>query len=244
MSGALQLAARASLCAGAGRVYATALAEQSVMSDSPEVMQRSWTSARSMALAEHATVVCGCGGGDPVRHVLPELLARSTCLVLDADALNAVAADPALSALLAARGRRAAATVLTPHPLEAARLLDTTASIVQSDRLSAARTLAQRFNSVVLLKGSGTVIAAPGQTTVINPTGNARLATAGTGDVLAGWIGGCWSGHEADDPCSAAVAATGAAWLHGLAVQDLDAGLPLPAHRLIDAMASTAASLC
>jgi hydroxyethylthiazole kinase-like uncharacterized protein yjeF len=82
-----------------------------------------------------------------------------------------------------------AATVLTPHPLEAARLLDSTATQVQSDRMASAQQLAQRFACTVVLKGSGTIIAAPGQTPVINPTGNARLATAGTGDVLAGMIG-------------------------------------------------------
>jgi hydroxyethylthiazole kinase-like uncharacterized protein yjeF len=79
--------------------------------------------------------------------------------------------------------------VLTPHPLEAARLLGCTVTQVQSDRLAAAAQLAQRFACTVVLKGSGTVIAAPGQTPVINPTGNPRLATAGTGDVLAGMVG-------------------------------------------------------
>jgi hydroxyethylthiazole kinase-like uncharacterized protein yjeF len=196
-----------------------------------------------MALAEHATVVCGCGGGDEVRRVLPELLARSLRLVLDADALNAIAADSSLAALLEARGRRGGATILTPHPLEAARLLGTTTASVQSDRLLAASTLALRFAAVALLKGSGTVIAAPGRTTVINPTGNSRLATAGTGDVLAGWIGGCWSGHQEEGLDTALVVAIGSAWLHGQAVEDVARGLPLPAGQLIDAMAMAAASL-
>ena len=243
MSGAPQLAARASLRAGAGRVYLTALAEHAPASAWPELMERPWTAARSMALAEHATVVCGCGGGDDVRRVLPELLARSWRLVLDADALNAVAADPSLAALLEARGRRGGATILTPHPLEAARLLGTTTASVQSDRLLAASTLALRFAAVVLLKGSGTVIAAPGRTTVINPTGNARLATAGTGDVLAGWIGGCWSSHQGEGLDAALMAAIGSAWMHGHAVDDVGQGLPLPAGQLIDAMAMAAASL-
>ena len=64
---------------------------------------------------------------------------------------------------------------------------------VQADRLRSARALAERFGCVVLLKGSGSVIAAPGRVPHINPTGNAALATAGTGDVLAGWIGGLWA---------------------------------------------------
>jgi ADP-dependent NAD(P)H-hydrate dehydratase / NAD(P)H-hydrate epimerase len=79
--------------------------------------------------------------------------------------------------------------VLTPHPLEAARLLGTTAREVQADRLRAARALSQRFRCTVVLKGSGSVVAAPEGLPAINPTGNARLATAGTGDVLAGLIG-------------------------------------------------------
>jgi NAD(P)H-hydrate repair Nnr-like enzyme with NAD(P)H-hydrate dehydratase domain len=71
--------------------------------------------------------------------------------------------------------------------------LGTSADDVQSDRLRAAQALAQRFACVVVLKGSGTVIAAPGETPRINGTGNAALATAGTGDVLAGWLGGRWA---------------------------------------------------
>src|SRR5690606_22611952 len=122
-----------------------------------------------------------------VRAALPASLA-ARALVLDADALNAIAGDPQFQALLAARGRRGAPTVLTPHPLEAARLLETQTAQVQCDRLGAARELARRFACVVVLKGSGSVIAAPDGRLWINPTGNARLAIAGTGDVLAGMV--------------------------------------------------------
>jgi ADP-dependent NAD(P)H-hydrate dehydratase / NAD(P)H-hydrate epimerase len=107
--------------------------------------------------------------------------------VLDADALNHIAMDPALQDQLTRRIKNT--TVLTPHPLEAARLLGTDSKHVQSNRLEAAQALADRFGATVVLKGSGTVIAAPETLTRINPTGNARLATAGTGDVLAGLIG-------------------------------------------------------
>jgi hydroxyethylthiazole kinase-like uncharacterized protein yjeF len=79
--------------------------------------------------------------------------------------------------------------VLTPHPLEAARLLNTSTQRVQNDRLAAAQTLADRFQATVVLKGSGSIIATPGQLASINPTGNGLLATGGTGDVLAGMIG-------------------------------------------------------
>lgn len=249
MVGAAQLAARAGLRAGAGRVYLSLLADEApsaLTSDGLELMRRSWADARAMGLAEHATVVCGCGGGDAVRLVLPELLSRARRLVLDADALNAIAADPTLATLLEARGRRGPPTILTPHPLEAARLLDTTSVALQADRCAAARRLADRFGAVVLLKGSGSVIAAPGATPIINPTGSSRLATAGTGDVLAGWIGGSWSGHAGLDLATASRAAVGSAWLHGRAAEvpgGRSGGLPLPAGGLIDAMAGAAALL-
>ena len=88
--------------------------------------------------------------------------------------------------LVQARARRGLATVLTPHPLEAARLLAGSTTEVQANRLDAAQQLARRFACTVVLKGSGTLIAQADATPVINPTGNARLATGGTGDVLAG----------------------------------------------------------
>ena len=126
----------------------------------PELMFRpQWWRGDPATLAR-STVVCGCGGGMAVREALPALLSRCPRLVLDADALNAVAADEALARRCSARARRAArSTVLTPHPLEAARLLAQRVAEVQADRLQAARTLAQRHGCMVLLKGSGSVIA-------------------------------------------------------------------------------------
>jgi hydroxyethylthiazole kinase-like uncharacterized protein yjeF len=196
MAGAAWLAARAAHAAGAGRVFVDLLdpGEGSLALDParPELMlRRNWWQGPSEAV-ETSTVVCGCGGGDAVRAALPRLIALAPRLVLDADALNAIAADPALQSMMATRTGRSRATILTPHPLEAARLLATTAREVQADRLRAAGALADRYRAVVVLKGSGTVIAAPGELPRINATGNASLATAGTGDVLAGWIGGRW----------------------------------------------------
>jgi hydroxyethylthiazole kinase-like uncharacterized protein yjeF len=135
------------------------------------------------------TVVCGCGGGDAVHDALPAVLLQAPRLVLDADALNVIAQDPTLQATLKARAARGHSTVLTPHPLEAARLLDADTRQVQADRLRAAHTLATRFHCVVVLKGSGSIIAAPGEVPRLNPSGNARLATPGSGDVLAGLMG-------------------------------------------------------
>jgi len=241
MTGAALLAGRAALAAGAGRVYVCTLDPAAPPLDPlwPELMLRPqlWRDAQAL---HAATVVCGCGGGDAVREALPLLLARAPRLVLDADALNAVAADSALQALLAARAARAdQATVLTPHPLEAARLAglaDTAA--VQADRLGVAEQLAQRFGCVVLLKGSGSVIAAPRQSSLINPSGNARLASAGTGDVLAGWLGGLWAAAQAQEVAPAAAAvASAAAWLHGAAAEGGDERLPCTASALLRRLA-------
>jgi hydroxyethylthiazole kinase-like uncharacterized protein yjeF len=147
-------------------------------------MQRHW----SQLDLEKLLVVCGCGGGSAVTAVLPEVLQRSAQLVLDADGLNALAQDAQLQENLRQRAIQQP-TVITPHPLEAARLLGTLTAQVQNNRIQAAQDLAERFQCCVVLKGSGTVIAAPGHTPRINITGNGRLAIGGTGDVLAGLVG-------------------------------------------------------
>ena len=92
--------------------------------------------------------------------------------------------------------------MLTPHPLEAARLLKTSTPEIQKNRRLAAQQLADQFDCVLVLKGSGTVIAAPGQVPYINPTGNGKLATPGSGDVLAGLVGARLAGGQ--DPFAAA----------------------------------------
>lgn len=187
MTGAALMAASAALHAGAGRVYVSLLSGEAPTAcmNQPELMLRR---IESLALSDMA-VVCGCGGGTQIADWLPHLFAASRALVVDADGLNAVAADPQLAELLRQRGERGAATIITPHPLEAARLLGTSTAHVQRDRLGAAEALVRRFHCAVVLKGSGTVINAPGEVPLINPTGNSRLASAGTGDVLAGMIG-------------------------------------------------------
>ena len=203
MTGAALLAARAAHAAGAGRVYVHLLhtAESTLFVDTlhPELMFRGSKMIDDREHLARSTVVCGCGGGKAVRKLLPRLLCAADRLVLDADALNAVAEEPDLMALLRARSDRGQPCVMTPHPLEAARLLGQTTVQIQDDRLQAAAALADRFQCVVVLKGSGSVIAAPGQVPRINASGNASLATAGTGDVLAGWLGGLWAQQRAAD---------------------------------------------
>ncbi len=238
MSGAALLAARTAHAAGAGRVYLELLddAADALTVDllRPELMFRTGWSRSAPEVLARTTVVCGCGGGETVRAMLPRLLSLASRLVLDADALNALAVDASLAALLRARAARGHATVLTPHPLEAARLLACTALEVQSDRLRAARELAESFNCVAVLKGSGSVIAAPGECPRINSTGNAALATAGTGDVLAGWLAGRWAQSGSIDGADAAFAiARQAVAEHGAAAGRQMSG-PLRAADLIE----------
>jgi hydroxyethylthiazole kinase-like uncharacterized protein yjeF len=203
MAGAALLAARAAQAAGAGRVFVDWLqdASQAPRLDvmHPELMMQRGKSLSEPAVLKAATVVCGCGGGSVVRDRLPRLISLAGRLVLDADALNGLATDAQLMKQLRQRHGRAQATVLTPHPLEAARLLACDVAQVQSDRMHAARALAEMTACVVVLKGSGTITAAPGYTPHINGTGNASLASGGTGDVLAGWLGGCWAQSDRSD---------------------------------------------
>jgi ADP-dependent NAD(P)H-hydrate dehydratase / NAD(P)H-hydrate epimerase len=229
MTGAALLAGRAALHAGAGRVFVALLdagnSSQSLAVDllQPELMFRS---IETLPLREQ-TVVCGCGGGDAVRYVLPQVLSQAPRLVLDADALNAISVDTSLQTLLIARSKRSFSTILTPHPLEAARLLGLSTAQVQADRLVAAQTLADRFGCVVVLKGAGSVIAAPGVTSCINASGNAKLATAGTGDVLAGMVGAMLA--AVDNAFSATCIAT---YRHGAAADQWPADQALTASGL------------
>jgi hydroxyethylthiazole kinase-like uncharacterized protein yjeF len=121
----------------------------------------------------------GMGTDDAARSVLAEVLATDLPVVVDAGALTLLAAEPALL------GRRGAPTVLTPHDREFARF----GADVGPDRLGAARRLAADLGCVVLLKGDATVVAGPDGRAFVNATGTSWLATAGTGDVLAGILG-------------------------------------------------------
>jgi len=203
MTGAALLAASAALHGGAGRVFVSLLDEQSMPLDptQPELMFRALNSLPW----DNLTVVTGCGGGTAIAAELPQLLKSARQLVIDADGLNAIAGSTQLQALLRERGQQQRATILTPHPLEAARLLACSTAEVQANRLEAAQQLARSLACTVVLKGSGTLIAQADATPAINPTGNARLATGGTGDVLAGLIGARLAGglNAFDAACQA-----------------------------------------
>lgn len=224
MRGAAWLAASAALHAGAGRTLLAWPAPSGQDGNPwPDVMLRHVDALELPSL----TVVAGCGGGRSILPYLGTLLQHSARLVLDADALNAVAADTWLQDLLCARAGQGHPTVMTPHPLEAARLLGCGTADVQADRLGAAQRLAKRYQATVVLKGSGSVIAQTGHTPRINPTGNGRLAIGGTGDVLAGFIAGCWA--QSSDPWQATCTAV---WRHGRLADDWPADTPLTASAL------------
>jgi len=187
MVGAPILAGRAALHAGAGKVWIGLVTGKPPAVDwgQPELMLRT---VAEVLDAEASAIVCGPGLGVSTESKarVAQAIATSVPLVLDADALNAIAVD---SALAAAVGKRAAPTIATPHPAEAGRLLGTDTAAVQANRLAAAQALSDKLHASVVVKGAGSVLAHPDGTWDINGSGNAGLATAGTGDVLAGFAG-------------------------------------------------------
>jgi ADP-dependent NAD(P)H-hydrate dehydratase / NAD(P)H-hydrate epimerase len=215
MLGAALLASRAAMRAGAGKVKVGWLAEPFPAVDPlmPEVMM---SAATDLINSECDSLVIGCGMGQSGAAVrlLKTALKCGVRIVLDADALNLIAQSADLAKLL--RARESDKTVITPHPSEAARLLGCSTSDVQRNRLKATQDLARELTCVTVLKGAGTVIATPDSRLPrrINRTGNALLATAGTGDVLAGMMGAGLARYAADpahDIAAMVVAMHGAA---------------------------------
>lgn len=219
MCGAPILAARAALHTGAGKIHIALLGTGAPPYDPPhpELMLHP---IDDLPLAKMDALAIGCGMGDSERAItaLNDALPLDVPKLLDADALNLIAADAALASKVAGRGTQGDPCVLTPHPLEAARLAGCDTPTIQRDRLAAARALTARYASVIVLKGTGTVIAAPDGRIAVNPTGNAALATGGTGDVLGGII--CALLAQRLPPYEAALAGV---YLHGLAADTLTA---------------------
>ena len=186
MLGAALLAARAALKLGTGRVYLGLHDPDAPAVDPvfPELMLRR---ADALLQAELNALACGPGLGrssEAVRLV-EQALKCPLPVVLDADALNILASDGRLEGNLY---NRVAPAILTPHPVEAGRLLGISAREVQDDRVAAANELASRYRCCIALKGCGTVVAAVDGSWWINSTGNPGMATAGMGDILSGII--------------------------------------------------------
>lgn len=216
MTGAVILAGRAALKSGVGKTY-IALTESPMPiaydSVNPELMLHDAATLIEQATTMDAWVAgCGLGHAPAALALLKRLLVMRSVrpLVLDADALNALA----LGDISNSWGP--GLIVLTPHPTEAARLLQTDTASVQADRPGAAQQLARRYKAWVVLKGAGTIVCAPDGDWQINTSGNVGLATGGTGDVLSGLLGSLLAqGLVPDQAIPAAV------WLHGAAADRL-----------------------
>jgi len=190
MSGAIRLCGEAALRSGAGRVtLATDPVHAALVNQSrPELMVRPVSTAEELLplLDGGHTIALGPGLGraEWSETLFKACLDSNAPMVVDADGLN----------LLAEQGNDQTADlrrdnwILTPHPAEAARLLDCSVVDIQNDRVKAAQDIASHYNAVVVLKGCGTVIAKPGGEYAICPLGNPGMATAGSGDVLTGII--------------------------------------------------------
>ncbi len=236
MVGAALLSARAALKLGSGRVYIGMLARDAPLLDNaqPELMIRSADEVLKLDHLSCLAVGPGLGQMPDAAFYLNWSLESPLPLVLDADALNLVATDAHAAAKL---GSRNAPTVLTPHPAEAARLLGASTHDVQHDRVGAATTLARRCGSLVVLKGAGSVCAAPDGSWHINTSGNPGMASAGMGDVLTGMIAALLA--QGAEPRTALLAAVHA---HGAAADALVAGgigpVGLTASEVMDAARS------
>lgn len=216
MIGALLLASRTALLSGTGRVYAFSLANQPLAVDVnfPEVMHRRLSDLPLMIENLDAFVI-GPGMGKQPEAIewFAFCLNLPKPIIVDADGLNLIAEHPNLAKLANNRNH---ATIFTPHPGEASRLLNQTVHSIQQNRVQAAQTLAKQFNCICVLKGAESVCAIPNGEYWINPTGNPGLASAGTGDVLSGVIGALVAqGMTALDALKFGV------YLHGMAADAL-----------------------
>jgi hydroxyethylthiazole kinase-like uncharacterized protein yjeF len=225
-TGAARLAARAALRAGAGLVTVASPRDALLVNASAltAVMVRAVDSAEeyyALLLADERFNACvvgpGFGVGERTREIVAAVLSARRACVLDADALTSFAND--LQLLINGVKSSNAPVVLTPHEGEFARLFADIAALGQS-KLERARSAAQRSGAIVLLKGPDTVVAHPDGRAAIAANAPPWLATAGSGDVLAGFIGGLLA--QGVDGFAAACIAV---WLHGEAGRQFGPGL-------------------
>jgi NAD(P)H-hydrate epimerase len=212
-AGAALLAAQSALRAGAGMVSLASRGEHMAAAQAriPEVMSFAVASAnqlRALGAAASVWVVGpGLGQGAWGRSLLSLAAITGAPQVWDADALNLLAAGAV---------KMPAGGVITPHPGEAARLLGSSTAAVQADRPAAALALAQRYQTVCVLKGAGTLLADPAGQLLLCDRGHPAMAGAGLGDVLAGLIGALLA-----QGLPALAAASLAVWLHARAGERL-----------------------
>lgn len=224
MAGAPLLAARAALKLGAGCVHVGLLAEHAPAVDllQPELMLHHAAEVLQRFDPDVCAIGCGMGTSNTAYKLLYQALKLESALVLDADALNLLAGHPDLQDDL--RNRKGA-TVLTPHPGEAAHLLACDTKQIQADRVAAVRQLAQRFGCSVVLKGADSLCATRDGKLSVNRTGNPGMSSPGMGDVLAGMIAAFIAqGLGTDDALLLAVHLHGAAG-DALAEQGIATGM-------------------
>lgn len=216
MLGAALLAGRSALQLGAGKVMIGLVDVHDphlVDWQQPELMFRPLANLLGVEAVSVLVVGPGLGKSEKARQILLLALSEAVPLVLDADALNILAQFPELQRRLK---ERSAPTLLTPHPLEASRLLGISVSSVQQRRIAATLELVQKFGAYVVLKGAGSVCASTNGQWFINTSGNPAMASAGMGDVLAGLLGSLLAqGLSAQDALLLGV------WLHGSAADYL-----------------------
>ena len=213
MTGAALMAARAALLTGSGRTYLSFLDEQapSVDMQHPEIMVRSPNELSQLKQLDCVVIGPGLGLSKAASTLLEFWLAQETKLLIDADALNLIAEHEGLANALK---KRQAETVITPHPGEASRLLKHAIELDQ--RIESALALAKSLHVTCVLKGAKSVIAHHDGRHFINTTGNAGLASGGSGDVLSGIIGSLMAqGLNGLDAASAGV------YIHGAAADAL-----------------------
>jgi hydroxyethylthiazole kinase-like uncharacterized protein yjeF len=189
MSGAVFLAGQAALYAGAGWVILSVLDAKcpSFLPDYPELMIKPISPALIDDVSPDVLAIGpGLGQGPLAQTILYQALQAKQVLILDADALNLLALHPSLMELL--KNRPKGATVLTPHPGEAARLLNTSSELIQLNRLNSIEELIQITQAIVVLKGQKTLLGAPHQGVQECHRGNPGMGVGGMGDVLTGLV--------------------------------------------------------
>lgn len=187
MAGAILLAGRAALHAGAGWIILDFVDERAIsaLSDQPELMLRvAQVGDAAQINPDVIAIGPGLGQGDLAKQLLSEVLQSSALLVIDADALNLIASDSSLLNQL--KARPSLSSVLTPHPGEAANLLKETTEQIQSNRELAIQKLVDLTGSIVVLKGHHTLVHAPQQSMQVCLRGNPGMGVGGMGDVLTG----------------------------------------------------------
>lgn len=232
MTGACVLAGMAALKSGCGKVIVGFNQQPlalSLIENAPELMLREATSLINDSFATAWVIGCGLGVSEDAQSLMNKMLfviKQNKPVLIDADGLNILSQWPQVVKLTSQ-------TVLTPHPKEASKLLQTTVEEIQTDRCASAQKLSQRYGCWVVLKGHNTVISSPEQQTWCNQTGNSGLATAGSGDVLSGIIGSLLAqGIPIEEATRSGV------WIHGKAADGLVkqgiGPIGLTAHEIID----------